>query len=404
MHGFRADRAFDGDRLLTAGALVLVADGTIVGIEAGTAAAPAGCPVTYLPGTTLLPGLIDTHTHLCADGTIGTLDRLAGCSPAELDAAVDTALVAHLDRGVTTVRDLGDQAWTVLDRHRGERPDRPRVIASGPPVTSIGGHCADMGGAVGGIPGLRRAVRERAERGADLVKLMTSGGVTTPGTDINACQFGLDEVRTVVEEAHRHGLPVTAHAHALDAVRQCLAAGVDGIEHCSCATADGTHTPPELAAGIAAAGIAVCPTLGFDLGALGAMGDPAGPALAAARRQVDEHLAERRPQVQALYRAGVDLVSGVDAGIHPVKPHGGLAEAVIDLVGCGVPAITALASATARAARACGIAGRTGRLRAGLDADLLLVAGDPTTDITALRAVRTVVRHGVPVARTTGTP
>ncbi|GAA0743441.1 amidohydrolase family protein [Dactylosporangium roseum] len=284
----------------------------IVGVEPATAAAPDGCPVTYRPGTTLLPGLIDTHTHLCGDGSAAALDRLQGLSPAELDATIGTALAAHLARGVTTVRDLGDHAWAVVDRHRHERPDRPRVLAAGPPVTSIGGHCASMGGAARAETELRRAVAERAERGADLVKLMASGGVGTPGSDVNACQFTLAEVRAVVDEAHRHGLPVTAHAQALGAVRQCFEAGVDGIEHCS-------STTPDLAAGIAAAGIAVCPTLGFDLSAFG------GPEHAPVREQVGLHRAERQAQVRALHEAGVDLISGVDSGIHPVKPHGGLA-------------------------------------------------------------------------------
>lgn len=98
-----------------------------------------------------------------------------------------------------------------------------------------------MGGEASGAGELRRAGRERADRGADLVKIMTSGGVMTPTTDIRACQFTTEEVRAVVGEAHRLGLAVTAHA--LTAVKQCIAAGVDGIEHCSCLGEHGMHTP-----------------------------------------------------------------------------------------------------------------------------------------------------------------
>jgi imidazolonepropionase-like amidohydrolase len=103
---------------------------------------------------------------------------------------------------------------------------------------------------------------------------------------------------------------------------------------------------------------------------------------------------DRRAQVADLYRGGVTLISGVDSGIHPVKAHGILALAVIELTTCGLPATSALASATSLAAHACGLTGRTGRLRAGLDADLHLVGGDPTTDITAIRNVRTVISRG----------
>lgn len=191
---YRADVAFDGEHVITGGALVFVQDGVIAGVEPGTAPAPDGCPVTYLPGTALLPGLIDTHSHLCGNNQPDALDRLPGLSSDDLDATVEAALAAQLAAGVTAVRDLGDHEWTVVDRHR-KRPDGPTVVASGPPITSVGGHCASMGGAASGVDGLRRAVRERAERGADLVKIMTSGGVLTPNTDIRACQFTLDELR-----------------------------------------------------------------------------------------------------------------------------------------------------------------------------------------------------------------
>jgi imidazolonepropionase-like amidohydrolase len=390
MRGYRADVAFDGEKVVAGGALVLVQDGVIIGVEAGRSLAPDGCEVTYLPGTTLLPGLIDAHSHLCGNNEPDALDRLPGLSTDELDKAVEAALAAQLAAGVTAVRDLGDHEWAVVDRHHG-RLHGPTVVASGPPITSVGGHCASMGGQASGVKALRHAVRERADRGADLVKIMTSGGVMTPTTDIRACQFSLEEVRAVVDEAHRLGLPVTAHAHALAAVQQCVAARLDGIEHCSCLGEQGIHTPPQLAAAIAAAGIMVCPTLGHDLSRLA---EPLPPAMAAAIKRSGVTVEERLAQVGQLHRGGVTLISGVDSGINPVKWHGSLPLAVIELAAAGVPAATALASATSLAAQACGLAARTGRLRTGLDADLLLVNGDPTTDITAIRNARTVVSRG----------
>lgn len=133
------------------------------------------------------------------------------------------------------------------------------------------------------------------------MKIMISGGVMTPQTDTRACQFSMDELRTVVDEAHRLGLPVTAHAHALTAVQQCVAAGVDGIEHCSCLNEHGMHTPPELAAAIAAAGITVCPTLGHDMSGLG--GQPP-PALTALMQRTAFTLQGRLAQVSDLYQGG----------------------------------------------------------------------------------------------------
>jgi len=395
MRGYRADIAFDGMRVILGGALVLVEAGVIVGVEPGSAAAPDGCEVSYQPGTTVLPGLIETHSHLCGNSGPGALDRLPGLSPDELDTTIEEALATQLANGVTAVRDLGDQEWAVVDRHR-RRPDGPTVVAAGPPITSVGGHCALMGGAASGVDELRRAVRERADRGADLVKIMTSGGVMTATTDIRACQFTVDEVRAVVDEANRLGLPVTAHAHARAAVEQCVAAGVDGIEHCSCVDERGIHMPPELAAAIAAAGIRVCPTLGHDLSGSGGQPPPQMQAMMERTGITMEH---RQAQVGDLYRSGVTLISGADSGINPIKRHGILPLAVIHLIACGVPTAAALASATGLAADACGLAGRTGRLRAGLDADLLLVGGDATTDITAIRDVRTVVSRGRVVSR-----
>ncbi|PZS26908.1 MAG: hypothetical protein DLM58_19860 [Pseudonocardiales bacterium] len=387
MRGYRADTAFDGEHVLAGGVLVLVEGATIVGVEAGSAAAPADCEVTYLPGTTLLPGLIDAHVHLCADSGPNALDRLPDMSTAELDAVITTAMQQQLTAGVTAVRDLGDRQWAIVDVARTAH-DGPTIVASGPPITSVKGHCWSMGGQAAGDDDLRRAVRERAERGADVVKIMASGGAMTPGTDVLACQFSLEELRLVVDEAHRVGLPVTAHAHGLPAVEMSLAAEVDGIEHCSCLTLTGLHTPPRVAARLASAGINVCPTLGRAPGA------QLSPQLVAIMERTGLTWEARIAQVAELYQAGVSLISGADAGISPGKPHGVLPVSVADLTDCAVPNDEALASATSRAANACGLSERTGRLKSGLDADLLIVDGDPLRDILALHSVRAVVSRG----------
>jgi imidazolonepropionase-like amidohydrolase len=376
------------------------------------------------------------HVHLCGDSQDGALERLPGLNDAELAGVIERALRRQLAAGVTTVRDLGDRRWAVLEWRdrlgsRSSSPVRgdcvaagggaqataphersgaacgagymtgspaaangglpyPTIVASGPPITSPAGHCWHMGGEAKGADQLRRAVRERAERRVDVVKVMASGGNTTPGTDILACQFTLDELQVVVEEAHALGLPVTAHAHGLPAVEQAMAAGVDGIEHCSCLTPTGIQQPVRLLEGLAARQVAVCPTLGWAPEVQLAM----PPAIAARMAQAGITLETIRAAVSRVHRAGVPLVAGSDAGIAPAKPHGVLPEWVVALVAAGVPAAEALASATSRAARACGLGDRKGRLRIGYDADLLLVDGDPMADAGALRRVAGVMLRG----------
>ncbi len=388
MRGFRADRAFDGTRALPDGALVLVEGRQIVGVEPASAAAPDGCEVTDFPGATLLPGLIDTHVHLCGDSGPSALDQVPELSAEELERVIATAEHQHLRAGVTAVRDLGDHRWAVLDRI-GADAAQLTVVGSGPPITSPGGHCWSMGGEAAGEDAVRRAVRDRAERGASVVKVMTSGGVMTPGTDMLACQFSPAELRALVEEAHRGGLPVVAHAHALAAVERSAAAGVDGIEHCSCLTGNGSRRPPELIDRLLTAGTYVCPTLGRIPGI-----DPpprVQAALEAAGATYEAHL----PHVAELRRAGVVLIAGTDAGIGPSKRHGLVPYAVADLVAsCGMSPVEALAAATGLAARACGLDDRTGRLAPGLQADLLVVDGDALVDVTALQQPRLVLAGG----------
>ncbi len=389
----RADRAFDGRAIIPGGALVLCADGTIAGIEPAAAPAPEGWPVAEYPGATVLPGMIDCHVHLCGDSRAGALDRLPGYSDEQIGQVIEAALRAQLAAGVTTVRDLGDRRWAVLDwRDRiaagtASFPS-PAIVASGPPITTPGGHCWHMGGQASRPSELRAAVREHAERGVDIIKVMASGGAMTAGTDVLTCQYTLEQLRTVVEEAHACGLAVTAHAHGLPAVIQAVDAGVDGIEHCSCLTERGIEVPDDLPDRLARNRIIVCPTMGRNPGAT------PPPAMLAIQQRTGLTWQDRQAVTGKLHQAGVLIASGVDAGISDGKPHGILALAIADLTAGGIPAADALASATSLAAQACGLGDRKGRLHPGYDADLAVVDGDPLADIAALTAVQAVYLAG----------
>jgi imidazolonepropionase-like amidohydrolase len=393
MFGIRAGAAFNGERAIRGGALVLLDGVRIAGVEPGTAPAPDGCEVLEVPGGTVLPGLVDAHVHLCADGTDGSLDRIQEPTEDGMQAVISQSLRTHLAAGVTTVRDLGDRRFAVLDwRAATHDAGYPAVLASGPPITSAGGHCASMGGESAGEEQLRAAVRERAARGADIVKVMASGGFATAGTQVMLCQFTQDELRAMVDEAHAAGLPVTAHAHGLPAVQMAMSAGVDGIEHCSFLTDKGIVQSAEDLARLAAAGIAVCPTVGFA-----GVPTPTSNARAVLERQgvtIEQVIEMRQRRVGEMHAAGVRLVSGTDAGVARTKPHGMLPLSVAALVVGGVSTTAALATATSLAAQACGLGDRKGRLRAGYDADLLVVDGDPVAGIAALNRPLAVFASG----------
>lgn len=382
----RAARLFDGTTC-TDDPLVLVEGGRVAEVRHGRdAVVPDDARLVDLPGATLLPGLVDTHVHLSFDAGPDPVGALAGRDDAALLEAMARAAAEQLRAGVTTVRDLGDRDYSVLAlRERGGL--LPTIVAAGPPITSPGGHCHFLGGAAEGVSGVRAAVRAHAERGVDVIKVMASGGMLTEGTDISATQFSAGALRVAVEEAHRHGLPITAHAHALSAVRDAVAARVDGIEHCSCIEGDRVVLPPDLADTLVARRIAIGTTAG--LRPVPGMAPP--PMLA---RLLPDLLAAH----SALIRAGAVVVAGTDAGIAPPKPHGVLPYGLAQLVDQGMTPLEALRSGTSTAAQVCGLADRKGRVVPGHDADLLAVAGDPARDITALLRPVAVLVAGEVVA------
>jgi imidazolonepropionase-like amidohydrolase len=392
MRALRADQVYDGAAFLGP-ATVLVDGESIVGLEPGHPDLADGLEVAAYEGT-LLPGLIDCHVHLVSNGDVGSLERAGGASDEELDSSIRTSLAAEAAGGVTTVQDLGDRAYRTLE-HRSV-PGMPRVLAAGPPLTVTNGHCHYLGGAATGVDGIRRVVDEHVERAVDVIKVMASGGMVTPGTDVYAPQFTDDELAACVAAGHEAGLRVLAHAHALSGVRQSVRVGVDGIEHFTCLTEAGIVTPDDLLADVAGAGITVDMTLGIDA-SQSPPPDKMPPGIGGVLKRLGLDLetfrSTRIRQAGQLREHGVRVVTGTDAGAAPTKRHGAAWRAVVELVAAGYPVGDALATATSGAAAELGLADVTGSLRAGLSADLMVVDGDVAADPEALmRPVAVLVR------------
>ncbi|GAA3352063.1 amidohydrolase family protein [Amorphoplanes nipponensis] len=382
----RARALFDGVSATPVADPVLILDGaTIIAVDHAVAPPPQA-QVVDLAGATLLPGLIDPHVHLAFDAGADPVTALAERDDSAALAAMTAAGRVALRGGVTTVRDLGDRAYLSLTL-RGAG-DLPTIVAAGPPITTPAGHCHFLGGQTEPAPAaLRAAVQEHADRGVDVIKVMASGGTMTPGTRQEQAQFSPDQLRILVDEAHRLGLPVTAHAHGTSSIRAALDAGVDGMEHVSFWSADGVDDPGDLTGRIVDSGVAV----GLTAGVAPVPGATPPPAVMTRMPRI---IANTR----SLYEAGAHLLIGTDAGIGLAKPHDVLRFALAQSALIGTTPAAALRLATSTAAAACGLATRKGRLAPGFDADIVAVDGDPLADLGALGSIRAVFARGVSVS------
>lgn len=378
----RGARLFDGVRAWEGPAPTLLINGErIVGVLEGSP--PTDADVVDLPGATLLPGLVDTHVHLAFDASVDPVSALAGRDDEDARAVMTAAARIALAGGVTTVRDLGDRDYLSLDLRC--RPGLPTIVAAGTPITTPLGHCHFLGGQTADdADAIRRAVREHADRGCDVIKVMASGGTMTPSTRQEDAQFARDVLTAAVDEAHRLGLPITAHAHGTAAIENCLTVAVDGMEHVSFWSADGVDDRPDLRQAIADRGVAVGATVGML---------PPPPGLtppAALMARVPKFVTNTRDLVQR----GAVVVAGTDAGIAPSKPHDILRTAVAQLAEVGLTPLEALQTVACRAARVIGLGEAKGRLAPGYDADILAVDGDPLTDASAIHRIRAVYSRG----------
>jgi len=365
---------------------VIVTDRRIGAITADRG--PRDGAVLDLGGLTLLPGLINCHAHLCLSGEADPARTLADESYAATVVNAVARARRTVEAGVTTVRDLGGREYAEIAVRDGVRAGLiagPRVMCAGRAVCITGGHGWQMlGRQADGPDDLRRAVREQLRAGADVIKLIATGGVMTPGVDPRAPQLTLDELRAGVDEAHRARRRAAAHAMADEGIAWCLDAGIDTIEH-------GVFLTEALAARMARQGTALVPTL-VAPHAIVEGGIAAGIPEFAVKKSAalrERHLESFRLALTA----GVMIAAGTDAGT-PLNAHGTIVPELALMVMAGMAPVQALAAATSVAAQVLGIADETGRIEPGLAADLIAVEGDPASDVKALDAIRLVVADG----------
>ncbi len=389
---YRAARVFDGasDGAIEDGAVV-VEDGRIVSVG------PVGDLARHvkaidLGDATLLPGLIDAHVHLVwsASGDPQKVVESESRALTVLRCAANAR--RHLRAGVTTVRDVGATDGLSVDVARavelGVIPG-PRIIAAGRAIAMTGGHGWFLGREADGPDAVRHAVRDEIKGGASCIKLMASGGVYGHAEEPGSPQLTVEEMRAGVEEAHKAGKKVAAHAYSPEAIENALKAGVDSIEH-------GSFIDRKTAAKMRELGTYLVPTMSV-YAAMDARGSELG-APNYIQRKTKEVLTATQEALRSAMEAGIKIATGTDCGA-PGHPHGTLPAELRLMVEAGATPQQALRFGTSAAAELLGLGDHVGTLEPGKRADLLAVAGDPTSDIRTLREVRLVLRDGSEVAR-----
>ncbi len=359
---------------------------------------------------TLLPGLVDGHTHLAGigDGTRGDDVAAQGEELLLVRAAVNAQ--AMLRSGVTTIREngsMGRVAFVIRDAIRRGITDGPLMVVAGRAVTITGGHLHYCGGAADGVEGVRAAVRGLVAEGADFIKVMSSGGSTRTSHPFLPA-FTPDELEALVNEAHRHEKLTAAHAVPNSAIEDVLDAEIDMVIHCTMAEVDGTYRwRQDLADRMAASGTWVNPTM-HDLRAWLwryrddlAAGLTPTPEDVATNTELSRMYDEKLDAVRRLHEAGVRLMSGSDSAWGYYRAGNGWLE-IHALTDAGLSTTEALVAGTSGSAEAIGVGGIAGRLAAGRQADILVVPGDPIGELDVLGRPLDVFQAGRRVRQLAG--
>jgi imidazolonepropionase-like amidohydrolase len=392
----RAARLIDGKGGVPMTDPVLLIEGDRITAVGRNLTIPAGASVVDLGSATILPGLIDMHTHITSQPN-NYYEDIFRRSP------IDVAVMAHvyakrtLEAGFTTVRDVGAGEFIdVALRNAIDRGDvaGPRMQVATLTVGSTGGHAdlsgfspylkfGQFSGVADGADEIRKLVRFEVKNGADLIKMIATAGVLSEEESVGAPQFSEEEMRVVVEEAKMWGRKVAAHAHGTEGIKRAIRAGVASIEHGSLIDDEGIRLMKDRGTYL----VADIYNDDYILAEFGRMGYP--HKIIEKERKVGRL---QRENFQKAARAGVKIAYGTDAGVYP---HGWNAKQMAKMVQWGLTPMQAIQSATVNAADLLGWSDRVGAIAPGLFADIIAVDGDPLQDITQLERVTFVMKGGV---------
>jgi imidazolonepropionase-like amidohydrolase len=381
-------------------AVVVIEDARIAAVgPAARVQLPAGLKVVDVGDRTIIPGLIDAHVHMLSTGSaISGQESRAMTDHQVLLVGARNAQLA-LQSGLTTVRDCGDRRYLSLvlrDFINEGRIAGPRLVCSGPVLTSTAGHLWWDGIECDTVDELRRGVRTLVKHGVDCIKLMGTGGNATPGSNPEASQYEAAGFMAVAEDAHRMGKRVAVHVHGVEGTRMAVDAGIDTLEHVPFRANGGIAYDERLVDDIVRKGLIVSlamPATWYRLRAQDMREARMHPG----------HLWEARYQtIRRMHTAGVKLVVSSDTGSTGTRIDelALLMEFLVKRV--QIPAAVVLRGATGLAAEAVGMADDIGTLTPGKLADFVVVDGDPLTDISAMQHLHFVVKGGEALVRDGG--